>query len=144
MVAVLTDTPGTNLAVCLAVQELAPAVRTVMRTTSQDESYERSPTRWSPRRPRAARVVTNLIETGVETLEATTGDLEILDITVAEDAAVADRRLVEVCLPRGSLVVSIADGESIAGPDTVLAAGRTFVVVGEPSVTDEAMNLFHG
>jgi trk system potassium uptake protein TrkA len=41
-------------------------------------------------------------------------------------------------------VVSDADGQSIAGADTVLEAGRTFVVAAQPGVIDEVMNLFRG
>lgn len=144
VVAALTDTPGTNLSVCLAIGEIAPSVRTVMRTTFADESYDEFADAVVLPETAGARVVTNLVESGVQTLEATIGDLEIFDVAVAEDAPVADRPLADVALPRGSLVVSDADGDSVAGPDTVLTAGRTFVVAAEPEVLDEVMNLFRG
>lgn len=144
VVAALTDTPGTNLSVCLAAKRIAPDVRTVMRTIYGDEDYTEFADAVVFPEASGARAVTNVIELGVDTLEATIGDLEIFDLEVAEGAPVADRALADVALPRGSLVVSDADGESVAGPETVLEAGRTFVVAAEPAVTDEVMNLFRG
>lgn len=144
VVAALTDTPGTNLSVCLAAKQIVPAVRTVMRTVFPDERYGEFADAVVFPESAGARAVTNVVEHGVATLEATIGDLEIFDVAVAETAPVADRPLADVAMPRGSLVVSDADGEAIAGPDTVLEAGRTFVVAAEPSVIDEVMNLFRG
>ena len=144
VVAALTDTPGTNLSVCLAAKRIAPDVRTVLRTIYGDEDYREFADAVVFPEAVGARAVTNVIELGVDTLEATIGDLEIFDLEVAEGAPVADRALADVALPRGSLVVSDADGESVAGADTVLEVGRTFVVAAEPAVTDEVMNLFRG
>ena len=144
VVAALTDTPGTNLSVCLAAKRIAPDIRTVMRTTFGDEDYGEFADAVVFPESAGARAVTNVIEVGVEAHEATVGDLEIFDLEVAEGAPVAGRSLADVALPRGSLVVSDADGEAIAGPDTVLEAGRTFVVAAEPAVVDEVMNLFRG
>ncbi|HKJ57671.1 MAG TPA: TrkA family potassium uptake protein [Halobacteriales archaeon] len=144
VVAALTDTPGTNLSVCLAAERIAPGVRTVMRTIYGDEDYTEFADAVVFPEAAGARAVTNVIEVGVDTLEATIGDLEIFDLEVAEGAPVAGRALADVALPRGSLVVSDADGESVAGADTVLEVGRTFVVAAEPGVTDEVMNLFRG
>lgn len=144
VVAALTNTAATNLSVCLAARQLAPDVRTVMRTTFEDEGYGDFADAVVLPEAAGARVVMNLIEHGVETLEATIGDLEIFDVEVAEGAPVADRPLADVALPRGSLVVSDADGEAVAGADTVLSVGRTYVVAAEPAVTDEVMNLFRG
>jgi trk system potassium uptake protein TrkA len=50
----------------------------------------------------------------------------------------------DVALPRGSLVVSNDDGNRIAGSETVLEAGRSYVVAVEPDVADEVMNLMRG
>lgn len=144
VVAALTDTAATNLSVCLTANRLAPDVRTVMRTTFEDEAYGEFVDGVVFPEATGARAVTNLVESGVETLEATIGELEIFDLEVAEAAPVAGRPLADVALPRGSLVVSDADGEAVAGPDTVLEAGRTYVVAAEPAVVDEVMNLFRG
>ena len=144
VVAALTDTPGTNLSVCLAAKRIAPGVRTVMRTVFGDEDYAEFADAVVFPEAAGARAVTNVIALGVDTLEATSGDLEIFDLEVADRAPVADRALADVALPRGSLVVSDADGDAVAGPDTVLEVGRTFVVAAEPAVIDEVMNLFRG
>lgn len=144
VVAALTNTPGTNLSVCLAARQIAPDVRTVMRTIYDEEGYGEFADAVVFPEAAGARAVTNVVEHGVDTLEATIGDLEIFDVEVAEGAPVAGRELADVALPRGSLVVSDAGGESVAGPETTLSAGRTFVVAAEPAVIDEVMNLFRG
>ena len=144
VVAALTNTAATNLSVCLTAKRLEPSVRTVLRTTVEDESYEEFADAVVFPEATGARTVTNLVESGVRALEATIGDVEIFDIQVVEGAPVAGRTLEEVALPRGSLVVSDADGEAIAGAQMVLEAGRTYVVAAEPSVVDEIMNLFRG
>jgi trk system potassium uptake protein TrkA len=41
-------------------------------------------------------------------------------------------------------VVSGADGDRVAGPDTELVPGKSYVVGVEPSVADEVMNLLRG
>lgn len=144
VVAALTNTAATNLSVCLTAKQLAPDVRTVLRTTVEDEPYEEFADAVVFPEATGARTVTNLVESGVRALEATIGELDIFDIEVVEGAPVEGRSLAEVGLPRGSLVVSDADGDAIAGAEMVLEAGRTYVVAAEPAVVDEIMNLFRG
>ena len=144
VVCALTDTPGTNLAVCMAAKRIDPGVRTVMRSIHPEEAYDEFVDAVVFPEAAGARAVTNVVEHGVHALEAAIGDVDIFDVEVAENAPLAGRPLSTIALPRGSLVVSDADGEAVAGPDTVLEPGRTYVVAAEPAVVDEIMNLFRG
>ncbi|MFC7137208.1 potassium channel family protein [Halobaculum litoreum] len=147
VVAALTNTLGTNLAVCLAAKRLAPEVRTVLRTTEPDTAeFEPFVDHVVyPERAGARRAV-NEIEGGevVRTIEALAGELEVIEVTVAESAPVAGRTLREVSLPRGSLVISGAEGEHVAGADTALTPGATYLVAAEGDVIDEIRRLFRG
>lgn len=145
VVAGLTDTVATNLAACTIAKQTNPSLRTVMRTVHDDgsEYNEFVDATFTPEKA-GAGTAASAIETGVRTLKAAIGDLNILQITVGENAPVADRSLDAVSLPVGSLVVSGTDGESIAGPDTELIGGRQYIVAVEPAVSDEVVNLFRG
>jgi trk system potassium uptake protein TrkA len=145
VLAALTADAGTNLAVCMAAERLAPDVRTVMRTerAAGDEYGRFVDDVVFPERA-GARSAANAIERGVRALPDVTGSLEVMEVEVAEGAPVAGRSLAEVALPRGSLVVSDGDGDRIAGSETVLEAGRSYVVAVEPAVSDEVMNLMRG
>lgn len=146
VIAALTADSGLNLGVCLAASELVPDIRTVARIDrAAGESYTRVvdavlfPERAGP------RVAANEIVGGdVQTLADVTGDLDIMLVRVAEGAPAAGKRLTEVRLPEGSLIVSDADGERIGRSDTTLTAGERYVVAVEPDVADEVMNLLQG
>ena len=145
VVAALTGSTGTNLAICMAAERLEPDVTTVMRTEEETgEEYADFVDEVIYAERAAARAAANAVEQDVRALEDVTGDLDIMEIRVAEGAPVAGRPLSEVALPRGSLVVSDADGHRIAGSETVLEPGRQYVVAVEQSVSDEVMNLMQG
>jgi trk system potassium uptake protein TrkA len=92
-----------------------------------------------------ARAAVNAATAGdLRTMEALPGELEIAEIRVLEGAPVAGRNLADVALPRGSLVVSDADGDRVPGSETTLEAGRTYLVAVETNVADEVRQLFHG
>ncbi|WP_238478323.1 potassium channel family protein [Natranaeroarchaeum sulfidigenes] len=144
VIAGLTDTEGTNLAACTIARETNPSIRTVMRTTHDGSEYgEFVDATFTPEES-GAGAAASAIETGVRTLKATVGDVRILEITAGSAAPVAGRTLSEVSLPRGSLVISENDSDSIAGPDTELVAGRQYILATEPAVADEVVNLFRG
>lgn len=145
VVAALTGTTGTNLAVCMAVSRLADGIRTVMRTDHDvaDEYDALVDEVVFPERA-GARAAANAVDRGVRALEDVTGAVEVLEIEVAEGAPVAGRSLTDIALPSGSLVVSDGDGDRIAGSETVLEAGRSYVVAAEPAVSDEIVTLFRG
>jgi trk system potassium uptake protein TrkA len=145
VVAGLTDTTATNLAACTIAKHTDPSIRTVMRTVHDDtgEYDEFVDATFIPEEAGAGTAV-SAIERGVQTLKATVGDLEILEIEVRPDAPVAERALSDVSLPDGSLVVSGADGDETATAETELVAGRSYLLAVEPAVSDEIMNLFRG
>ncbi|OYR57451.1 potassium channel family protein [Halorubrum halodurans] len=145
VVAALTSLTGTNLAVCLLVRELAPDTQTVARTEREPgEEFDRFVDEVIFPERAGARAAVNAIEPDVSALEDVTGTLDILEVHVVEGAPVAGRSLDEVSLPRGSLVVSDAAGDTLAGPETVLRPGESYLVAVEPSVVDEVLNLFRG
>jgi trk system potassium uptake protein TrkA len=124
---------------------MAPGVQTVIRTEREpDDEFDRFVDGVVFPERAGARAAANAIEPDVSALEDVTGELDILEIRVQEGAPVANRTLSDIALPRGSLIVSNAAGDRIAGPDTVLEPGETFVVAVEPDVVDEVMNLMRG
>lgn len=145
VVAALTDDEAANFAICTAAQRMAE-IQTVMRTTSEpDELYEQYVDGVVyPGNLVARAAVNEIIGRGVRTLEDVSGDLEIIEVEVAAEAPAAGRRLDEVRLPRGSLIVSDAAGGRIGGPDTVLEAGNRYIVAVESDVADEVINLLRG
>jgi trk system potassium uptake protein TrkA len=145
-IAALTGDSGLNLAVCLAAAELSPEIRTVARIDrAAGESYTRFVDAVLFPERAGARVAANeIVGTDVQTLADVTGDLDIMLIRVAEGAPAAGKSLAEVRLPEGSLIVSDANGERIARPDTMLTAGHRYVVAVESDVADEVMNLLQG
>jgi trk system potassium uptake protein TrkA len=145
VVAALTGNTGANLAVCIAGTRLQPGIRTVMRTDeAMDGEYDDFVDSVVFPERAGARVAANAVERGVRSLEDVTGALESMEIEVDEGAPVAGRSLSDISLPRGSLIVSDGDGERIAGSDTVLEPGRSYVVAIEAAVSDEVLNLMRG
>ena len=146
VVAALTDDETTNFAVCMAAQRMAPEVRTVMRVTgTPDELYEEYVDGIVFPERLGARAATNEIAGGgVRTIEDVAGDVEIVEIEITEAAPVAGKRLDEVRLPRGTLIIVDYQGNRLGGPDTVLEVGHRYVVAVESDVADEVMNLMRG
>ncbi|KAB1196724.1 MULTISPECIES: TrkA family potassium uptake protein [Haloferax] len=145
VVAALTDDETTNFAICMAAQRMSD-VRTVMRITeTADELYEEFVDGLVFPERLGARAATNEIANGgVRTIEDIGGSVEVVEVEVAEDAPVAGKRLDEVRLPRGSLIIVDYRGDRLGGPDTVLEAGHRYVLAVESPVADEVMNLFRG
>lgn len=147
IIAGLTPNPGANLAACVLANRQNPDIRTVIRVTTTDgmEGYgEVVDETVFPERA-GAHVATNaIVGEEMQSIESPPGDLDIVEFEVAADAPVAGRQLADVSLPRGSLVISGADGDEIAASDTVLAAGERYLVAVEPQVADEVRHLFCG
>ncbi|WP_416839246.1 potassium channel family protein [Haloferax sp. DFSO52] len=145
VVAALTDDETTNFAVCMAAQRMSE-VRTVMRISeTADELYEEFVDGIVFPERLGARAATNEIaDGGVRTIEDIAGSVEVVEVEVADDAPVAGKRLDEVRLPRGSLIIVDYRGDRLGGPDTVLEAGHRYVLAVESDVADEVMNLFRG
>ncbi len=142
----LTASTDANLTACLLADRLADGrLRTVMRVVGADDAAYRELVDATVDPERAGgRMAANAVETDVRTLEDTAGDVEIAEITIREDAPVADRTLADVALPRGALVVSDVSAGTIAGPETTLVPGRTYVVAMVGDVADEVINLTRG
>ena len=145
-IAALTGETGLNLAVCLAALELQPEIRTVARI---DRATAESYTRFVdailfPERAGARVAANEIVGSDVQTLVDMTGNLEIMLVRVAEGAPAAGKRLADVRLPAGALIVSDDDGNRIARSDTTLTPGSRYVVAIEPDVADEVMNLMRG
>ncbi|MFT4922067.1 MAG: trk system potassium uptake protein TrkA [Haloarculaceae archaeon] len=145
-VAALTELTGVNLAVCLLTERLAPETRTVARTERAiDGAHDRFVDEVVYPERAGGRVAANRL-TGeeVQTLTDVTGDIEIMEVSVAEEAPAAGRTLSEIAFPEGTLVVSDDDGDRIARPETTLDAGKRYVVAVDPSVVDEVLALLRG
>jgi len=81
---------------------------------------------------------------GVRTIEEVSGDLTLLELTVAGDAPVAGRELREVAFPRGAVVVAGRDSNQLPGPEMVLEPGFRYVVAVKTDISDEVVRLFRG
>jgi trk system potassium uptake protein TrkA len=145
-VAALTGETGMNLAICMAASDIAPGIRTVARIDrGAGDAYERFVDAVVfPERAGARVAASEIVGPDVEALSEMTGDLDILNIRVAEDAPAAGKTLTDVRFPAGTLVVSAGNGDRVARPDTELVPGEQFVVAVEPGIVDEVMRLLRG
>ena len=145
-IAALTDETGTNLAICMEAQHLDPSVQTLARAeTRGDQEYDEVvDATVLPQYLSGDYAADILTGEDVRTLVHPTGDLDILEVTVAESAPVAGRQLDEIALPEGSLLISTADREELAGPETVLDPDERYILAVESDVVDEVLNLMRG
>jgi trk system potassium uptake protein TrkA len=145
-IAALTDETGTNLAICMEAQQLAPSVRTLARAeTRTDQEYDEVVDATVLPQSLGGDHASDMLTGGeIRTLVYPTADLDILEVTVAESAPVAGRRLDEIALPAGSLLISTGDRDQLAGPETVLEAGEQYILAVESDVVDEVLNLMRG
>ncbi|MFQ3318621.1 MAG: trk system potassium uptake protein TrkA [Natronomonas sp.] len=147
IIAGLTPNPGTNLAACVLAERRNEDIRTVIRvntSNSVEEYAEVVDETVFPERA-GAHVATNaIVGAEMQSIEAPPGALNIVEVEVAEDAPIDGRKLSEISLPRGSLVIGDATGDEIASSDTTLVADNRYLVAVEPSVVDEVRNLFRG
>jgi trk system potassium uptake protein TrkA len=145
-IAALTELTGLNLAVCLLATRLAEGIRTVARVDREtDGTYDQFVDAVVYPEEAGARVAANKTAgREVQTLADVTGDIEIIEIRVAENAPAAGRTLAEVSFPAGTLVISGEDGSHISQPETTLTPGSQYVVAVEPGVVDEVLQLMRG
>lgn len=139
----------TNVGICTMAKSIDPDIRSVARIDHGDtEEYTQVVDSVVYPEQLAAHAATNEIMhvsgAGVQTIEAVTGDLELLQLVVAEDAPVAGRELREVSLPLGSVVVAGRDSNQLPGPEMVLEPGLRYVVAVRNEVSDEVVRLFRG
>jgi trk system potassium uptake protein TrkA len=145
-IAALTDETGANLAICMEAQHLEPSIQTLARAETQsDQEYDEVvDATLLPQYLSGDHAADILTGEDVRTLVHPTGDLDIIEVTVAESAPVAGRRLEEIALPEGSLLISTADREELAGPETVLEADERYILAVESNVADEVLALMRG
>ncbi|MFB6252876.1 MAG: TrkA family potassium uptake protein [Halobellus sp.] len=139
----------TNIGICTMARTIEPSVGTVARIDHGDKAeYSGLVDRVVYPEELAAHAATNEIlhvaDGGVQTLEELTGDLTVLELTVAPDAPVAGRELSEVAFPRGSVVVAGRDSNQLPGPEMVLDSGYRYLVAVRTDVSDEVVRLFRG
>ncbi|SDX76179.1 potassium channel family protein [Halobellus clavatus] len=139
----------TNLGICMTGQRIAPDIRTVARIDhGDDEEYEEMvdavvyPEELAAYA--AANEVIKISDGGVRTIEEITDDLELMEITVSENAPVAGKTLEAVSLPRGAVVVADNESDQFPGPDTVFEPGRAYILAVRTGVTDEVVRLLRG
>jgi trk system potassium uptake protein TrkA len=145
-IAALTDDSAANLAICMEAQQLAPTIRTLARAeTRTDREYDEViDATLLPQYLGGDHAADMLTGEDVRTLVYPTDDLDIIEVAVAESAPVAGRRLDEIALPSGALLVSTADRDRLAGPETVLEPGERYILAVESAVVDEVITLLRG
>ncbi|MDB2241702.1 potassium channel family protein [Halorubrum ezzemoulense] len=145
-IAALTDETETNTDICMTAHHLAPAIRTLARSESRTEQEhgEVVDATLLPQSLGGDHAADMLTGEEIRTLVFPTADLDIIEVTVSESAPVAGRRLDEIALPAGSLLISTSDRESLAGPDTLLEPSQQYILAVESDVVDEVVKLFRG
>ena len=139
----------TNVGICTMAATIEPDIGTVARIDHGDrEEYTGLVDQVVYPEELAAHAATNEImhvaEGGVQTIEQVTADLTLFELTVANDAPVADRELSEVALPRGAVVVAGRDSNQLPGPEMVLEPGFRYLIAVRAEVSDEVVRLFRG
>ena len=138
-----------NLGICMTAQRIAPSAKTVARIDhGDDEEFEEMvdavvyPGKLAANA--AANEMIRVSGGGARTIKEVTGDLELIEITVADAALAAGKTLEAVSLPRGALVVTDQQGGAFPGPEMTLEPGRQYVLAVQTAVTDEVVRLFRG
>ena len=80
----------------------------------------------------------------VHLLDLQEEQLEIIEMLLGKDCAVTGRRVGDLSMPEGSLLISVLrDGKGfVPGPDTVLEAGDEVLAVLDPGKEDDLKALF--
>jgi trk system potassium uptake protein TrkA len=70
--------------------------------------------------------------------------LEIIELLLSEDSSVTGRRVGDLEMPEGSLLISVLrDGKGfVPGPDTVLEAGDEVLAVLDPGMEEDLKAYF--
>ena len=139
----------TNVGICTMAREIDPEIGTVARIDHGDAAeYTGLVDRVVYPEQLAAHAATNEIMhvagEGVQTVKEVTGDLAILELSVASDAPVAGRELSDVAFPRGSVVIAGRDSNQLPGPRMVPEPGFRYLVAVKTDVSDEVVRLFRG
>jgi len=144
--AALTPESEVNGRICRLAHDLNSGLRLVARAGEEDHGDLRGVADEVvyPEDLGAVGAANALLGSSVRALETVAGRLRVLEVKIGEDAPVAGRTLEEVSLPEGVFFVSGADAGRLARRDTVLDAGRTYIVAAEPEVVEELQQLLRG
>ena len=139
----------TNIGICTMAKNIDPDIGTVARIDhGERDEYAGLVDQVVYPETLAASAATNEIMhvagRGVQTVESVTGDLSLLELTVAGDAPAADRDLRDVAFPKGAVVVAGRDSNQLPGPEMVLEPGFRYLVAVRTDVSDEVVRLFRG
>ena len=139
----------TNIGICTMAADLEPDIGTVARIDhGERDEYTGLVDQVVYPEELAAHAATNEIihvaGGGVQTIEEVTGDITVLELTVAADAPVAGRELSDVAFPRGAVVVAGRDSNQLPGPEMVLEPGFRYLVTVRTDISDEVVRLFRG
>ncbi|MFB6269647.1 MAG: TrkA family potassium uptake protein [Halobacterium sp.] len=145
-IAAVTGDAGTNLAICLVAQRLAPETFTLARTDrgDQTEYTEYVDAAVLPQQVVANHVVDLLVGGDIRTFAGSDGGFELMEFAVAADASVAGHELGDVGLPEGCRVVGDSTAGKLAAPDLELRPGNRYVVAVERGTVDDVRALFRG
>jgi len=143
------DRTGTNIGVCMTAERIAPDIRTVARIDhGDDEEYaELVDAVVYPEELAAHAGVNKVMDvtgSGLRTIEEVTRNLELIEITVAENAPAAGKQFRDVGFPTGSLVICSREAQSFATGETIAEPGSTFVMAVNPEIADEVVRLMRG
>jgi len=147
VVLALTETTGTNLAVCKAARELAPSVRTVARLdrepTGEDES-EHVDEFVFPEHAGARVAVDLALGAPVQPIADLTTHLEVVALEATAGAPAAGKALADILIPTEATVIADMDGEELADGETVVTPGNRYLIATQPTVADDLKKLFRG
>lgn len=124
-IAALTEDAATNLAVCLAARRMNEDIHTLLRTDTETryDYGELVDTIVYPEGAGARLIANDVVGSTPRTINALTGDVEVLTVRIGDEATVAGERLADSRLPEGCLVVADRDANRVARADTVLERG---------------------
>ncbi|MEF8827632.1 MAG: TrkA family potassium uptake protein [Halolamina sp.] len=139
--AAVTGDEGLNLALCATVEDLVEDIQTLARIREDIESKDIADSVAVPEAAGARTMVDEMLGRNLRSLQAATGEIDILEIEVDPRSPVAGKRLENVELPNGAQVISDADHSMVVGPETTLRPGHRYLVATEPAAADELRKL---
>ncbi len=147
VVLALTQTTGTNVAICESARELVPSVRTVARLhrepTEEDESDHVDEFVFPEHA--GARVAVDLaLGAPVQPIADLTTHLEVVALEATADAPAAGKALADVLIPTEATVIADMDSEELADGEMVVTPGDRYLIATKPTVADDLKKLFRG
>jgi trk system potassium uptake protein TrkA len=139
----------TNIGICMTARRIAPEIKTVARIDGGSrEEYEELVDAIVYPEALAARTAANEVidvsAGGVRTIEELTGEIELLEIEITEEAPAAGKELRNVAFPRGAIIVASQSDGTFPQAQTVLEAGDQFILAVKTGVSDEVVRLLRG